>query len=267
MHPVITIFCAFTRLWAVDRWLENLANIEHDPALTNLAFIVDADEPGIMVRLKRFAKDRGYRDLRIEMNSNWSPNESRVSVRRQRIAEIKNRSKELVRAADGEYIISFEDDTVFDRLESVDQLLLPLLGGNSKVGFVQGVQCGRWGVRMIGAWKVDDVALPTRAETLLPGEGYGEIDAGGFYGYATTRELYLNHDYYSGHSQIWGPDVNFGLWVRQQGLKCLVDWSINFGHNDHNIIVYPDNAEGLTKIVYTKDKLTGRWVRHDTEAS
>lgn len=260
--PVITIFCAFTRRWAVERWIENLKRTQtiHKPENTNLAFIVDIDEPFIHNKLKRYAEEYGYRACEIIRNSDHHPNEVRVSARRLRIADMKNQSKKLVAKLDGDIVVSLEDDTVFD-LDCFCRLIKPLLE-DARVGFVQGVQCGRWGVKMIGAWRVDDVNHPKHAETVQAKgkSGYEQIDAGGFYGYATRKELYLGHDYYSSSAQPYGPDVNYGLYVRQQGYQCIIDWDTVFGHNDHNVILYPDDS--VTKITFTKN-ITGEWLRED----
>lgn len=269
MHPVITIFCAFTRRWAVEGWLENLANVRHDPALTNLAIIVDCDEAYIANTIKKFAEERGYRSFHVKINENWHPNEVRLSVRRMRVADIHNQSKDLIAMTDGEYIIGLEDDTVFDRLESFDRLLDPLRTmpeNNIPIGFVEGVQMGRWGANMVGAWQFDNVNKPTEVKTLLPAEGYQEITGGGWYGYATPRHLYLNCEYYTSSAEPWGPDVNYGVWLRRQGFTCLVDWSTVFGHKDYNKVKYPDDPDvRLAQIVYNKNQLTGKWDRTDHE--
>jgi hypothetical protein len=254
----ITIFCAFTRDWAVDPWLADLASVHHDPASTNLAIIVDADEPGIKRKFEKFAKEKGYRKLVCVVNEDWQPNEVRIAVRRQRIADVKTQSKELIAQCDGEIVIGFEDDTVFTDMDLM-RLIRPL--NDPKVGFVEGVQCGRWGVKMIGAWAVDDYKSPKRIETLLPSKGYQEIDGGGWYGYATRKELYLEHDY-NWPNVPWGPDVEYGLWLRNKGLKCLIDWETVFGHSDHGRILYPDTK--VTKIIYNKD-VNGQWLRGDIE--
>ena len=275
MHPIITIFCAFTRRWSVDRWLENLAGVEHDPSLTNLCFIIDTDEPYIRNMLQKFAEQRGYRSCHIEMNSEHHPNEVRLVIRRTRIAQVKNQSKDLVARTDGKYIISFEDDTVFDRLKNFNRLLNPL-AINPKVGFVEGVQMGRWGVNMIGAWLADNDLDPTTIKTLLPksrsalddAEWYENITGGGWYGYATRRDLYLNCDYYWATSQPWGADVNYGFWLKQRGYKVLIDWQTVFGHDDRGRVGYPDEEpfkHKLAQVIYTKNVVNGKWDREDHE--
>lgn len=267
MQPILTIFCPFTRRWAVDPWLENLRAVRHDPALTNLCIIVDDDEPYIGNMAKQFADKHGYRSFHVKNNPDWKPNETRLAIRRMRVADIHNQSKDLIAKTDGNIIIGLEDDTVFDRLESFERLYKPL-ATRADVGFVEGVQLGRWGANIVGVWEADDVTNPTEVKTLLPRStfDYEEITGGGFYGYATTRDLYMNHEYYTSSAQPWGPDVNFGFYVRQRGYRCLVDWQTIFGHKDYATTLYPDSpAVELVQIVYNKNKITGKWDRTDHE--
>jgi len=263
--PIITIFCPWTRPWAVDGWLANLEAVEHDPALTNLCIIVDGDQHLIANTIKKFAEKHAYRSFHVKINEDWHPNEVRLAIRRMRVAEVHNQSKDLINLTDGEYIIGLEDDTVFDRLKSFDPLLKPLID-DPTIGFVEGVQMGRWGASMIGAWEANNPFEPTMIKTLLPATGYQDISAGGFYGYATRRDLYLNHDYHSSSAHPYGPDVVFGLWIRQKGFKCLVDWDTVFGHNDYNKVLYHDDPNiRLTQVVYTKSIINGKWNRDDYE--
>lgn len=46
MQEPITVFCAFTRHWALERWLENLERQNYPKSLINLCFIIDIDEIG-----------------------------------------------------------------------------------------------------------------------------------------------------------------------------------------------------------------------------
>lgn len=259
MQPII-IFCAFTRKWALDQWLQNLDSLNYDKSLISLATIIDIDDPSILRALRKFAEDKGYRKFVYKINTDWHPNEVRIKVRRLRIADIKNQSKFLINQCDGDIVISLEDDTVFPNMD-IMRLIQPLYDDN-RLGFVQGVQCGRHDCKMIGAWQADDPEDPQIIETLFPSEDYQDITAGGWYGYATRRDLYLNCDYFYSSSQPYGPDVNFGLWLQRKGYKCLIDWSMRFGHNEHNKIIYPD--DNLVSVKYTKDLSTGLWGRQDT---
>jgi hypothetical protein len=274
MHPTITIFCPFTRRWAVDDWLKDLQAVEHDPALINLCFIVDGEEPYIYKTLERFGKERGYLSLHMKHNVGWYPNETRLSIRRQRVAEIHEQAKDLIAQCTGDIVIGLEDDTRFDRMPNFSRLIDPL---NGTVGFVEGVQMGRWGAAMIGAWRADDIHNPKHIETLMPPDpndqdatrtGYEDITGGGWYGYATLKSLFLQAPYFASPSLPWGPDVNFGFWVKQQGFDCLIDWQTIYGHNDHGTLMYPDDPKArLTKIVYNKREDNGKWDRMDYEKS
>lgn len=265
MMPTIIIFCAFTRRWALDRWIEDLRSLNYPPNLINLCIIVDFDGKYIIEVFQELVKNNGYRSFHYRLNDMWLPNEHRIAARRQRIAEVKNQSKDLIAKCDGDIVVSFEDDTVFTNLD-LTRLIQPIRD-NDTVGFVEGVQCGRWSIKLIGAWKVDEVKFPAYAHTLLPGvEEYEQIDAGGFYGYATRKDLYLQHDYYSSTNQPFGPDVNFGLYVRQRGYDCFIDWETIFGHNDYDKILYPvddPTARGgkgmLESVSFTKSPEDGRW--------
>jgi hypothetical protein len=269
MHPVITIFCAFTRYWAVDQWLDNLSKMRHDPALTNIAIIIDLDDPRILRAVRAYVERNNYRKFVFAMNEEWQPNETRLKVRRSRIADVKNQSKELINQCDGDYVISLEDDTVYPNLDLM-RLIQPLID-DPTFGFVEGVQCGRWGIKMIGAWSADSPQDPMHIETMLPPkvgddrghDGYEVITGGGWYGYATLKSLYVNCEYYSSSTEPWGPDVNYGFWLGRLGYKSLIDWSTVFGHNDYNKVLYPD--ENLAIASFNKDRKTGRWTRQDQQ--
>lgn len=268
MQPVITIFCPFSRRWAVEPWLECLAKVNYDPALINLCIIVDGDESYIANTVKKFAEAHGYRSFHVKINADWHPNEVRLAIRRMRVADVHNQSKDLINLTDGEYIIGLEDDTVFNREPYFINMLLQPLIDDPTVGFVEGVQMGRWGANIVGVWQADDPMQPEQVETLLPPEtpDTQEITGGGWYGYATRRDLYLNCEYYTSSAQPWGPDVNNGFWLKQLGYKCLVDWRVVFGHRDFNTVLYPDDKHvRLAKVVYNKNKLTGKWDRTDHE--
>lgn len=277
MHPILTLFCAFTRRWAIDDWLDNLAKVEHDPSLMNLAVIVDSEQPYIVKAIQRFAETHGYRSLHLKHNTQWAVAETGVARRRQRIADIHEQAKDLVSKCDGDIVLGFEDDTCMDRLPNFFRLYDPL--ERHITGFVEGVQMGRWGTAMIGAWRADDMRNPKQIETLLPptpdsesiflqGDGYESITGGGWYGYATFRDLFLQAPYFTSPSFPWGPDVNFGFWVRQQGYKCLIDWQTVFGHHDFNTVMYPDDPKAhLVKVMYNKREDNGKWERTDHEPS
>lgn len=253
-EPVITLFCAFSRSWVLDRWLKNLSKLNYNPKLINLAFIIDIDDPWIATKLGQLSDK--YRAFTIEINREWHPNEVRPIERRKRIAEVKNQSKKMIKGLGSEYVLGLEDDTVFDGLD-IKRLLKPFDDFPSTVGMVGGVQCGRWHMKMLGVWEFDNIDNPKEAITLLPSPqgGFEEVDAIGFYGYLTTKELYLEVPYqYNG--EPWGPDVGASLWLRKNGFHNFVDWETKYGHNDGNQILFPDK----NLVQYKLKKINDIWM-------
>lgn len=266
MRPIVTVFCAFTRPWAVDMWLGDLERQDYPRDRVNLAFIVEGEEYELRHTLKLFARRYGFRDFRVIINPDHFINEVRISARRLRIVDIKEQSKSLIEDMACEYVIGMEDDTVFADPQTFTKLVEPLID-NDHIGFVQGVQCGRWGVKMIGAWVADSAYTPTTIQTMLPPQSsnkrYQDITAGGFYGYATRRHLYLEHDYNWNDQQPWGPDVNFGMWLKRIGFSCIIDWHLIFGHHDYGKVLMPDHD--LAKVIYTQNDETKKWERRDEQ--
>jgi hypothetical protein len=240
MEP-ITVFCPFTRLEMVDRWFNDLYSTDLEPENTNLCFIIDTDEDEPLIYAKimnQMNTHEPFRRFLIARNSEHHVNEVNIPIRRQRIAEIHEQSKALIHACDGKFVLGLEDDTVFTGL-SVTRLYDK--AKFDQVGFVSAYEAGRWHQKIIGIWDFDNPLDPKECWTLLPGKNYEEIDAAGFYCYLTHVELYLEHEYSSEIWQPWGPDVNYGLWLRQLGYKNYVDWEQPCGHEDDGIVISPDH--------------------------
>lgn len=242
--PLITVFCPMTRLEYLDRWFDDLASTDLRPSDTNLAFIIDIEhEEGgakIRARIMEEMNKTSFRKFLIVQNEHHV-NEVNIPIRRQRIAEIHEQSKALISSLDGQFVLGLEDDTVFTNL-SVQRLYQPFKDfPNDIYGLVTAYEAGRWFNKMIGVWQFDDASDPAECWTMLPGRGYEEIDAAGMYCYLTPTDLYLQHKYYSEVWQPWGPDVNYGLWLRQMGFTNLVDWSQPCGHRDDKGIITPNS--------------------------
>jgi hypothetical protein len=138
------------------------------------------------------------------------------------------------------YVFGIEDDTIVPPFA----LKRLLRGYESKpnAGFIQGVEIGRWGVNYIGAWQVDNI-YDTKKFTSLPlGDGLQEIDAGGFYCFLTKYEYYVNHDFKPYENNVLGPDIDYGIAMRQQGMRNYTDWTVKCKHYNRNggIISFSD---------------------------
>lgn len=264
--PPITIFCPFTRPHFVQRWFNDLASTDLNPAQVNLALTIDCegDEGGkviyarIMNEINEWAAaGKDFRKFIITRNYDHHVNEMSIPIRRQRIADIHTQSKDVVSALDGEFVLGLEDDTVFTNL-CVQRLYQPFVDMEG-IGLVSAYEAGRWHNKIIGIWNFDNVDDPKECWTELPGKGYEEIDAAGMYCYLTPTELYLKHDYGTDVIDPYGPDVRYGLDLRQQGYRNFVDWSQPCGHNDGDIIISP-NSDLYVESFHWDDELKG-WAR------
>lgn len=155
------------------------------------------------------------------------PNVGSVKRRRQRIADIHNEMKQFITSDGSDFIFSLEDDTLittntFERLHKLYSLY-------PHAGFISGIEIGRWGYSMIGAWRTDDIYDPKKLWTTPLEEGVQEVDAAGLYGCLIPKNLYLSHDF-KPFNDMLGPDVDFGMQLRKAGYKNYVDNDLKYKH-------------------------------------
>lgn len=223
----VVIFIPVSRDDHLDRLFASLEMLDCDAEQTSLLTYVDGDSK-LFDKVTSFTMGSKFHEPRCiqrpwEKRKNFTHD---LRDRRPRIAAIKNESKLLIGGCD--YIFGTEDDTLIPR-HALSQLLNDY-AAYPFAGFIEGVELGRWSLPHVGAWRADDVYEPTKFESLMPGVGVEEIDAGGFYCYLTKRENYMMHDYAPFGRNDAGPDMNFGLYLRRQGFKNYIDWSINCQH-------------------------------------
>lgn len=253
-NPKLTIFCAFSREYVLDEWIKAFDDMGFPYSQTELVFYVDHHEATIPNRLiNHFKKqDDLWHTIQIVQSGQRPTPEVRIATRRDRIVEMKEASKRYI--GDSEFVFGLEDDTIpppdaYYRLDKA---------WDAQTGYVEGVQVGRWGFRMVGAWKTDNIKNPTQIETLIPLKdgGIEEIDGGGFYCYLTRTDLYKEAKYHW-HDECFGPDVNYGIELRKKGLKCKIDWDLICGHLTRNGIIRPDTAQ-IIGVSYRKSA-DGQW--------
>lgn len=150
-----------------------------------------------------------------------------ISDRRRNISNIHNQFKDMI--TDEDWIFSIEDDGILPP-ESIARLLA-IAKANPDAGMITGVELGRWGVPYVGAWRVDNVYDPktaTSLESRVKDPIVEEIDACGLYCALIRPDMYKNHTFFCENGL--GPDVNLGLFLRQQGLRNFIDWSLPLTH-------------------------------------
>lgn len=238
MKP-ITVYIPFTRPESVEPFFNDLRTIGIDLSLINLAITVDRGEiEGVQIyeKIMKEMNTFNYRKFLVIRNQDHRVNEVNIGVRRERIAEIHNQVKPLIAELDGEYVLGLEDDTSFTNL-NVTRLIEKLQEPN--VGLVTAYEAGRWYKKIIGVWQFDNVDDPKSCWTCLPSYDFESIDAAGFYAYVTPTDLFLAHNYNTESWQPWGPDVNYGFWLRQNGYDNYVDWSQPCNHRDGDSVIEP----------------------------
>lgn len=263
-----TIFLSVSRADHLDRVFAALELLTCDRAQTGLLAYVDGDQTlteltRTYVEHSKFAKRRC-----VQRHDPKPVLKYDIRQRRLRIAAIKNESRALV--GDCQYVFSVEDDTIVPP-HALERLMLDL-AQYPFAGFVQGVELGRWGVPYVGAWRADDVYDPKRLTTLVPlpdaevitmagqryevsWQGLEEIDAGGFYCYLAKREVYVAHEYRPFADNDLGPDIEFGLAMRQEGRHNYIDWAVQCEHRDgERVVMLASTAPREVTMYRTRDE-------------
>lgn len=252
------VFLPISRSEHLQALFNSLEHLACDPDETSLLAYVDGDsdlhkDVELLAGNTKFHKWHVYHR---PQQASEPKREFNVGARRRRIAAIWNEAKALV--GECEYVFCIEDDTIVP--SHALETLLDDYSQHPHAGLIEGVELGRWGIAHVGAWLTNDVYEPTRLESLRRGTRiikaelkgasvmrdntieldlanvekepvpFEDIDAGGFYCYLTKREHFVGHDYKPWNDGVLGPDVDFGLALRQQGYKNYIDWSVSCRH-------------------------------------
>lgn len=258
----ITIFMPVSRATYLDRIFAALELMECDAEYTNLLVIVDGDAKLFVDVRNRVEMSRFANRLCLQFKSKHVLRQFSIQERRLRISDIHNMAKENIQPCD--YVFGIEDDTIIptDALKK----LMRAYGQYPFAGFIEGIEMGRWGIPYIGAWTVDDIYSPTKIQSTPLKKGIQEIDSGGFYCFITKYDLYKNHmfkPYGENGSNDLGPDVDYGLALRQIGLLNYADYSIQCAHMKKDEMLTFKNTDPR---IVTFTKKENRWRQMNTQA-
>lgn len=262
-HPTISIICPFSRAWMVDRWFENLLELNVPFSEVGLFIYVDNNRDDLFNKVltwcaKLAVMSKMYHagnKVKHDMEkigsikiyySGREPlrDEKGYLERRERIAAIHDDIKKYVFS---KYIFGLEDDTLIPR--TAFYKLYNHLLEIPNVGFVTGTEVGRWGFEYIGAWQVNeedefgkviDISTVKFKET-----GVRDVDAAGMYCFITRLGFYKNHNFlsYKAHD-FYGPDVAFCLFIRKKGHRVILDYDVQCEHyKDANTVLRPTDEE------------------------
>lgn len=259
----ILIAIPISRKWAVEMQVKQMVALHQftDIKMHILFFIDNVEVP------EHYVEDRcSYYELTIPYTivntKRKAPHEIRLFYRRDRIVEMLEMMQMQIKQMPEQYEMLFmvEDDTKIDQ-DTLHKLLKDhkeLTDQQVNVGIIEGVQVGRHGIRMIGAWRCDDLENPTKMATIPYNRtGFFEkIDGGGLYCYIVPMKLFLEHTFYW-HDECFAPDVTFGIELRKKGYTNIIDWTVVTGHCDQNGgVLYPN--ESCTVAEYEKQE-NGEW--------
>lgn len=182
----------------------------------------------------------------IKNTGNSEPHEIRLFHRRDRIRDSLTQLQQHIRQHQRKYDMMFmvEDDTLI-KVDTLQRLLMDwkeLTEQNIKLGLIEGVQVGRHGIRIFGAWRMDNLENPTKMSTIQfnTNSFFEKIDGGGLYCFITPMELFLDHTFYW-TEECFSVDVTYGIELRKKGYTNIIDWTCVTGHTDQNgNVLYPN---------------------------
>lgn len=218
---------------------------------TNILGIVDGDNGLYVTARNKIEASKFNSRLCVQYKSTDKMLNANIAHRQQRIANIHEYAKQYIPECD--YIWLIEDDGEFktdalSRLQRVYQVY-PF------AGIVGGVQLGRHGIASIGAYKLDDIYSPSFIGSVELGQGIEAVDAIGFYCALTKKKLYMKHEF-KPFENILGPDTNYGIELRRQGLSNYINYDIPVVHMHKDTKIVP-RKENVHKVSFVK--IETRW--------
>lgn len=236
----ITIIMPVSRETYLKRIFAQLELLECDREFTNLITLVDGDQRllDLCARLTDGSKFKHRLCVKTQLKGKSNPGS--VKIRRERIAKLHNEFKQYIQKIPTNYIFCLEDDTLFPTY-TLDRLMQGF-NNHPFAGFITGLELGRWGWTSVGVYRANDVYDTTELISLSPDEvaragnniALGDprvaVDAAGLYGCLIKKDNYLGHEFKVFADGMLGPDVDFGISMRRQGLLNYADLRLKFTH-------------------------------------
>lgn len=178
-----------------------------------------------------------------------------IPQRRKRISKVFQLGARYIDpSADLVFVVEDDSDIESNAMRGLIDSYEALHNQGMRVGLVSGVQVGRWGGRVIGAWAANDPSdpqyiqtVPFTRKTLI-----SEIHAAGFYCFVTKRKLFVRSSF---KTEDFGPDVHYGLSLVPK-YRNFLDWQIIAEHATPSGNLIPD--EKCEVVAYKKNK-DGKW--------
>jgi hypothetical protein len=270
--PTTTIILPISRNQHLLKVFASLELLECDRERTGLLVCVDGESELYLTVRNLVEQSKFTKRLSVQGNIPGERREFSINTRRRRISAIHNEVRKLIKPC--EYVFLIEDDGVLPP-DALSRLLADYMA-HPYAGFIEGVELGRWGIPHVGAWRADDVydmkrlesAMPARPELLndatraigrIPDQVVEEVDAGGLYATLTRYRHYVDHKFQPYEACAFGPDLEWGIWLRQQGYRNYIDWSVAVEHCQADGTSVHPRSTSITKMTFVKDSTwTGR---------
>jgi hypothetical protein len=221
-----TIILSVSRPEHLAKMFATLELLECDRERVGLLVYVDGNAE-LYTKTRNYVVQSKFADqLCVQGHLEGQQRKYSINARRRRIAAVHNAIRPLLKPC--EYVFLIEDDSV-PPPNALKRLRLAYLA-YPHAGFIEGVELGRWGIPHVGAWRADDVYEPSELVSAMPAEGVEPVDAGGLYCVLTRYEHYAGHEFQPYEGCAFGPDVEWGLWLRQQGYQNYIDWGLLVEH-------------------------------------
>lgn len=256
----IEIFMPITRHYRIEPVIKMLRELNTAGTRCTALFCIDTTDITVAQVEDRIQYFEMPFQTRVIHTNKPPVGEIRMSARRDRIRDMLNFAKKQIRK-DADMVFMVEDDSQIDpnALQSLLQNFAHFETAGIKVGLISGLQVGRHGYRMLGAWRANDLHDPTVMETIPFTRKYllEKVDAAGLFCFITPAHLFTAHEFYW-HDECFAPDVTYGLELRKQGYENFVDWSVTAGHvqRDHSMLVPNDDCV----VVRYEKQPEGHWL-------
>lgn len=248
-----TIVLPISRNQFLPRVFSSLEQLDCDREDTRLIAYCDGD-PSLYLTARNFVEQSKFAQrLCVQGNIPGPRKDYSINARRRRIAQIHNSVEELIEPCD--YVFLVEDDGILPG-HALQKLLSDHLA-HPHAGFIEGVELGRHGLTYVGGWVADDVYEPTKLESVMPGQGLEEIDAGGLYATLMRYDLYRKHEFTPWERDAFGPDIQMGIELRRLGYQNYIDWGVSVEHlRPDGSSVHPKGSE-IVSIKFNRED--GSW--------
>ena len=235
----ITIVLPISRYKNLETVLTSIELLDTGNNIVSIIAIVDGDESLYVKARNLILKMKFEQKLCVKYRSEEKSSNFNVLIRRKRISDIHNEVKKSISKCD--YIFLLEDDGII-KSNALEMLFKEYLI-DPYIGFVSGLEIGRWGYPHIGAWTVDSIYDTKFFYSIDKPQNVTNVDASGFYCLLTRYETYMSHVFKPyGNNQL-GPDVDFGIELRKQGYINKVHDKVLLDHLTDDHIISFSNTE------------------------